>query len=342
MISSQRGNVFLSCRFSAKVDPMTHDNNLMENSQAGLFAMGTSSHIYLEFALVPNANPAKLVKAAANLEMPRSTVSGSNMVIGIRPSIWALLAPNQTPPQTLDFSEPIIGPDGFTIPATQRDLWIWIASGSPGQAFDAAVAAIDALAPHSVLAEEIVAWSYHENRDLIGFIDGTANPSLLEAPQVTLIPSGSPGAYGSILLFQKWRHDLKSFERLSVDAQEAVIGRTKQYSEEFEEELLPPDSHVARTTLVDGHGIERPIFRRNTAYGSPTENGTVFVGFSMEQSRLHTMLERMSGIPDGTRDALTFYSTPMSGSYYYIPSADALRKFVDRPDSPSIQWTVVE
>ncbi len=315
---------------------MTHQNNVMQNSQSGLFAMGTSSHIYLEFTLSPSANPAKLLSEAANLEMPRSTTSGSNIVVGIRPSIWHFLAPDHMPPQTLDFSEPLIGPDGFTMPATQRDLWIWIASGSPGQAFDAAVATIDALSPYCVLAEEIVAWSYHENRDLIGFIDGTANPNLLEAPQVALIPIGSPGAYGSVLLFQKWRHDLKSFERLSVNAQEAVIGRTKQNSEEFEGELLPPDSHVARTTLTDSHGMERPIFRRNTAYGSPTENGTVFVGLSLEQSRLHAMLERMSGIPDGMRDALTFYSTPVSGSYYFIPSADALRKFVDHQDTPSI------
>lgn len=78
------------------------------------------------------------------------------------------------------------------MPTTQLDLWIWIASGWPGQAFDAAIAAIEAQAPHSVLAEEVVAWNYYQNRDLIGFIDGTENPNLLEAPHVALFPQAVP------------------------------------------------------------------------------------------------------------------------------------------------------
>ncbi|MDA8081578.1 MAG: Dyp-type peroxidase [Actinomycetota bacterium] len=303
----------------------------MSNAQVGLFAMGTVSHNYLEFSLLPNGNGLELIRAVANLEAPQSSVNGLNMVVGIRPSLWASLARDDIPPQVYDFVEPITGPDGFSMPATQRDLWVWFAASSIGQVFDASVEVIEALTPHATLEEDLPGWSYRQNRDLIGFIDGSANPSLLEAPDIALIPRGTQGENGSILLFQKWLHDLKSFGSLRVEDQEKVIGRTKLDSEEFEPEELPKNSHVARTTLIQD-GSELPIFRRNTAYGTPTENGTVFVGFSKDQYRLHEMLKRMSGIPDGTRDALTYYSRPLTGSYYFVPSVNSLRSFADKTE----------
>lgn len=303
----------------------------MSHAQAGLFAMGTASHSYLEFSLPPNGDGLELVRTVANLETPQSSVNGLNMVVGIRPSLWASLTDNDIPPQVSDFAEPLIGPDGFSMPATQRDLWVWFAGSSIGQVFDASLGVIEALTPHAVLEEDLAGWSYQQNRDLIGFIDGSANPSLLEAPDVALVPPGTPGENGSVLLFQKWLHDLKSFGSLPVEDQEKVVGRTKLDSEEFEEEDLPKNSHVARTTLTE-NGNELPIFRRNTAYGSPSENGTVFVGFSKDQYRLHEMLKRMSGITDGTRDALTYYSKPLTGSYYFVPSINSLRNFADRTE----------
>ena len=299
----------------------------MANAQAGIFAMGSSSHVYLEFSLSKKDAGLCLIEAIASLEMPQATVTGSNLVIGIRPTLWRTLSPNDTPSVLFDFSESLTGPDGFKMPATQRDLFVWIASGSQGQVFDVAETVVKTVTPFAILNEEITGWHYRQNRDLIGFVDGTANPILSEAPNVALIPQGSPGACGSVLLFQRWRHSLPEFNELSVMEQETVIGRTKQDSEEFEEELLPPNSHVARTTLVENND-ELPIFRRNTSYGSPSENGTVFVGFSKDQQRLHTMLQRMAGIPDGIRDALTYYSTPMSGSYYFVPSVEALGSFI--------------
>ena len=91
------------------------------------------------------------------------------------------------------------------------------------------------------------------------------------------------------------------------------------------------NSHVARTTVTEG-GDELPIFRRNTSYGTTSNHGTVFVGFSNDQDRLHEMLNRMTGIPDGIRDALTRYTTPLTGSYYFIPSITSLRKFSDETE----------
>ena len=111
---------------------------------------------------------------------------------------------------------------------------------------------------------------------------------LIDAPEVALIPEGSPGAAGSILLLQKWAHDTSLWESLSVTRQELVIGRMKPDSVELENK--PEDSHVAST---DQESFGK-IFRRNMPYGTVTNHGTMFVGFSADQHRLSTMLDSMA------------------------------------------------
>jgi putative iron-dependent peroxidase len=128
------------------------------------------------------------------------------------------------------------------------------------------------------------------------------------------------------VLFQQWVHQTKEWEALPEAAQERVMGRTKPDSIEFAEDVMPQDSHVSRTT-VDENGEERKIFRRNTAYGNVSSHGTVFVGFGADQQRLERMLRRMAGAEDGMRDALTRYTTPLTGAYYFVPSLQALQRF---------------
>jgi putative iron-dependent peroxidase len=94
--------------------------------------------------------------------------------------------------------------------------------------------------------------------------------------------------------------------------------------------VMLPSAHVARTT-VEVDGEERQIFRRNVAYGGVTDHGTAFVGFARDQWRLTEMLRRMAGAPDGIRDELTRYLVPVSGSYYTVPSVDALAGFAPDP-----------
>ena len=117
-----------------------------------------------------------------------------------------------------------------------------------------------------------------------------------------------------------------------MDDQEKVIGRTKLDSVEFADDVKPADSHVART-VIDDDGVELDIFRRNVPYGTVTDHGTLFVGFSREQSRLARMLDKMAGIGDGIRDALTRYTTPLTGAYYVIPSIEALSEFSPPADA---------
>jgi putative iron-dependent peroxidase len=296
----------------------------MHVAQSGIFALGTGSHSYLEFDLHAHSNPATLVEIISNLQEPRTTTGGVNLVVGFRPSLWAQVAPEDMPANVTDFAEPVIGVDGYTMPATQHDLWLWVAGHDYPKVFDVTKEAIQALAPAALLADEVAGWTYKESRDLTGFIDGTENPSLAEAPEVALIPEGSPGAGGSVLLIQKWLHDAVAFDALAIEVQEKVIGRKKDTSAELDEEVRGAASHVSRT-VIEVDGVEQHIFRRNSPFGTATSHGTMFIGFSCEQHRLARMLDRMAGAEDGIRDALTLYTTAVSGSYYFVPCIEALR-----------------
>ena len=293
----------------------------MSNPQAGIFALGNVAHTYLEFDLKSGQNATSLVAAVAGLDELRTTTSGVNVVMGFRPELWSTIAP--TPAQLDGFNAPIVGSDGFTMPATQHDLAAWIAGASYDVVFDAARGTIAAIGLVAEVASEVVGWSYHHDLDLTGFIYGTENPSLSEAPEVVLVPKGLPAAGGSVLLLQQWVHRTDAWTALDVEEQEQVIGRAKPDSLELDPQ--PPASHVARTDQdTFGH-----IFRRNTAYGSVTDHGTMFVGFCADQGPLDAMLQAMAGI-GGARDELTRYSTPLTGAYYFVPSLDDLRVTPER------------
>jgi putative iron-dependent peroxidase len=289
--------------------------------QTGIFALGTMSHVYLEFELDAGIDGADLVALVASLREPRTTIGGVNLVAGFRPELWARVAPDAAPPGVGGFETDLVGEGGYTMPATQRDVVVWLAGSTYDAVFDVSRGVVDALAGHATLAHEMVGWPYHHDLDLTGFMDGTENPSLVEAASVALIPAGVPGESGSILLLQQWEHDAPAWEALPRPAQEAAIGRRK--SDSVELDPRPGSSHVART---DQDLLGR-IFRRNIGYGSLVRHGTIFVGFCASQAVLQRMLERMAGIDDGVRDALTLFTRPITGAYYVVPATERLAAF---------------
>ena len=295
----------------------------MASPQTGIFALGTASHSYLEFDLVPGADGASVVARVAGLREPRTTIGGVNLVAGFRPELWSAVAPDAAPPGVTGFNEPLIGPTGHVLPATQHDVVIWLTGAAYDVVFDLSRGVVAALAGHAALAHEMVGWPYHRDLDLTGFMDGTENPTLIEATTVAVASADSPGEGGSILLLQQWEHDAIAWEGLPVSAQEAVIGRRKSDSAELEPP--PPTSHVART---DQEQFGK-IFRRNIAYGSVAQHGTIFVGFSADQRILAAMLESMIGRVDGPPDKLTSFTRALTGAYYVIPSADRMKGLAD-------------
>ncbi len=292
--------------------------------QPAIFALGTPEHCYLELDLVPGVAPEQLVSAMAGLFGALSTTGGVNVVVAFRPELWEEVAPGRGPADAAGFIEPIPGLGGFAMPATQHDAWVWVAGGDRSTVFDNTGKVIDALRDVADVAREVTGWLYHHERDLTGFIDGTENPSQLEAPGIVAVPSGS-GEGSSLVLFQVWRHDSQGWESLGVRGQEQAMGRTKADSIEFPDDEMPPSAHVARTT-VEKDGEEQRIFRRNVAYGGVSNHGTAFVGFSPDRWRLHEMLRRMAGAADRVRDGLTHWLIPLSGAYYTVPSVEALAR----------------
>ena len=294
----------------------------MTNPQAGIFALGTSSHAYLEFDAVGGRHRRDVVAAIASLREPRTTMGGVNLVAGFRPELWRSMVHHGMPRGLEGFNAELTGADGFTMPATQHDAVLWLSGSAYDVIFDVARMAIAELSELAAVADETSSWPYRHDLDLTGFIDGTENPTLIEAPSFVILPDGRPGAGGTILLLQKWAHDSGAWESLPVESQERVIGRTKLDSVELEDKAA--DSHVASTDQ-DRFG---KIFRRNMPYGTVTDHGTMFVGFSSEQRPLSTMLESMAGL-DGPRDALTRYTRPLTGAYYFVPSTEGLHRVAD-------------
>jgi putative iron-dependent peroxidase len=293
----------------------------MASPQTGIFALGTTSHAYLELDLAVDAQPSDAVARVAALREPRTTIGGVNLVTGFRPELWAAVARDAAPPEVVGFNEPLIGPTGYVLPATQHDIVIWLTGAGYDAIFDLSRGVVTELAEVATPANEMVGWSYHHDRDLTGFIDGTENPPLIEAMEVALIPPGQPGESGSILLLQQWEHDALGWDRLPVATREGIIGR--RLADSVELDPRPPASHVART---DQERLGK-IFRRNIAYGTLTRHGTIFVGFSHDQGTLRTMLESMLGADEGPPDKLLAVTRPLTGAYYVIPSADRLAAF---------------
>ena len=252
-----------------------------------------------------------------------------NFVIGFRPELWRDLIPEDAPAGVHGFNQAIQGIEDFVMPATQHDAVVWLSGSAYDVVFDMARSVLNDLRDMAELAEETSSWSYRHDRDLTGFIDGTENPTLLDAPMAALLPESVPGAAGSVLLLQKWKHKVVEWEALPAEQQERIMGRTKLNSVELENK--PSDSHVARTDQDEfGH-----IFRRNMPYGCVEDHGTMFVGFSADQTRLARMLDSMAGLVSGTRDALTRFTQPLTGSYYFVPSVESLRRLRQDPPNTS-------
>jgi porphyrinogen peroxidase len=175
----------------------------------------------------------------------------------------------------------------------------------------------------SDLCRRLASFTYQASQDLTGFEDGTENPPVDEAVTLVTVPEGRPGAGSSVVLLQRWVHDLEAFEALTYDAKDQVIGRDLDTGDELDERVRSPRAHISRVTIDDPDGNELEVFRRSTAFGGVLEHGLVFVAFSPDVDRLATMLHRMVGADDGLRDHLTDISRCEASAWYVAPPVEA-------------------
>ena len=286
----------------------------MTRPQPGIFAEGSTAHYALEYTV--GGDGAAL---AAALRQARADAGGTNMVLAFSGSAWSSLGGSA--PAGLRGFDQLGSAPGPTAPATQRDLLVWRHGDTISAVDDAALAAGRAMAPVGTPDLDLRGFTYHDSRDLIGFVDGTANPKGDARMEAALIPDGNGGAFA---MSQQWVHDLDSFNALPVAEQEGVVGRTKPDSIELEGDAMPADSHVSRTDVkIDG--VAQKIWRRSFPYGDTSTKGLYFLSFACDLARFDVQLQRMYGVSgDGLKDRITEFSAAITGSYWYAPSEDDL------------------
>jgi putative iron-dependent peroxidase len=181
------------------------------------------------------------------------------------------------------------------------------------------------------VVDEVHGFRSFDERDLLGFVDGTENPEGGAADAAVLIgDEDMTFAGGSYVVVQKYLHDLDGWDALPVEEQELAIGRTKLSDLELPDDIKPANSHVALNTIVDDDGEERQIMRFNMPFGTlgSREFGTYFIGYARTPDVIEEMLRNMFiGRPPGTHDRVLDFSTAVTGNLFFVPSAD----FLDDP-----------
>ncbi len=181
---------------------------------------------------------------------------------------------------------------------------------------------------HAVaVADEVHGFKYFDARDLLGFVDGTEDPSGQGAIDVTVMgDDDAPFAGGSYVIVQKYLHDLQAWEALPVEVQEKIVGRTKLSNIELDDAVKPTSAHNALTTIVEDDE-ELDIVRENMPFGDIGKGdfGTYFIGYAKSPHRIEQMLQNMFiGRPPGNYDRLLDYSRAMTGSLFFVPPATFL------------------
>ena len=176
--------------------------------------------------------------------------------------------------------------------------------------------------------DEVQGFRYFDSRDLIGFVDGTENPKGQDAVDATLITSEDPVfTAGSYVIIQKYLHDLAGWNKLAVEKQEKIVGRTKLNDVELDDKTKPTYAHNALTKIVEEDGKEIKILRDNMAFGhaGQKEFGTYFIGYSRSPSTIEKMLQNMFvGRPAGNYDQLLDFSHAVTGNLFFVPSSTFL------------------
>lgn len=211
--------------------------------------------------------------------------------------------------------------------ATPGDLLFHIRSQRMDLCFELASQLMSKLGGAVAVADEVHGFQYFDDRDLLGFVDGTENPVDQEALDATVIGEEDPDfAGGSYVIVQKYLHDLKGWNAVPVEQQEGFVGRTKLSDIELDDAVKPSFAHNA-LTVIEENGQELKIVRANMPFGEvgKGEYGTYFCGYARSPRRTEQMLENMFvGKPSGNYDRLLDFSRPVTGTLFFVPSATFL------------------
>ncbi|HTV87399.1 MAG TPA: Dyp-type peroxidase [Stellaceae bacterium] len=255
----------------------------------------------------------------------RERDGGLCCVLGIGSAAWDRLFGPPRPAELHPFRE--LRAEGRHAPATPGDLLFHIRAERMDLCFELVRLVMSALGDAVALTYEVHGFRYFDNRDLLGFVDGTENPVDQEAADAALIGDEDPAfAGGSYVIVQKYLHDLDGWNALPAEAQEKIIGRTKLDDADLAAAVKPTSAHNALTTIVED-GEEKKIVRDNMPFGRAGERefGTYFIGYCRTPRITETMLENMFvGRPPGNYDRILDFSRAATGGLFFVPSASFL------------------
>ncbi len=262
----------------------------------------------------------------------RDLEAGLSCVLGFGAEVWGRLFGRPLPVELHPFRE-IRSGERHAV-STPGDLLFHIRSKRMDLSFELAVQIMARIGDAVSTVDEVQGFRYFDDRDLMGFVDGTENPRGTAATEAVLVGDEDVAfAGGSYVIVQKYLHDLGAWNALSTEAQERIIGRTKLSDIELDDSVKPTSAHSALTTIVE-NGKEIKILRDNMPFGRPGygEFGTYFIGYSRSPRTIEQMLENMFiGRPPGNYDRLLDFSRAVTGNLFFVPSATFLDNLADHP-----------
>jgi porphyrinogen peroxidase len=255
----------------------------------------------------------------------RDIEANLSCVFGLGPNAWDQLFGQPRPAELHPFREIRAGTRHAV--STPGDLFFHIRAKRMDLCFELATQIMTRIGGAVSPVDEVHGFRYFDDRDLLGFVDGTENPTGNAAIEVVLIGDEDPGfAGGSYVILQKYVHDLDGWNTLSTEAQEKIIGRKKLSDIELDDSVKPSSAHNALTTIVE-NGEEKKILRDNMPFGRAGhgEFGTYFIGYSRSPRIIEQMLENMFvGSPPGNYDRLLDFSRALTGNLFFVPSTTFL------------------
>jgi porphyrinogen peroxidase len=259
----------------------------------------------------------------------RDPESGLTCVLGFSSNAWDRLFRNIPRPLELHPFREFLAETRHAV-ATSGDLLFHIRSDRLDLCFNLAALIMERLGGSVTVADEVQGFQYYDNRNLLGFVDGSENPADQAAVDAVLIGAEDPAfSGGSYVIVQKYLHDIARWNALSVEAQERIIGRKKLENIELDDNVKPSYAHNALTTIVE-NAQEKKILRENRPFGRPGQGefGTYFIGYASSPRTIEQMLENMFiGRPPGNYDRLLDFSTAVTGCLFFVPTGAFLDSF---------------
>jgi putative iron-dependent peroxidase len=261
--------------------------------------------------------------------------AGLAPVVGVGSDAWSRLFSGRPRPAELHPFRALSGTKHQAV-STPGDLLFHVRASRMDMCFEFVAHVMARLDGAVTSRDEVHGFRYFDERDLIGFVDGTENPTGRDAEAAAIVGDADPNfAGGSHVIVQKYLHDVRAWNALPVEEQERVIGRTKLSDIELPDEIKPINSHVALNTVVDPDGTELQILRANMPFGTlgSGEFGTYYIAYAASPGVTELMLTNMFiGRPPGNYDRILDFSTAVTGNLFFVPSADFLD---DLPPSPA-------